>query len=108
MPEKSEIIVLMTALEAAITATELAYAEQDKRAPAVNAAFYSIDPTRWTHRIETALDRPDQLARVRSEYDELTITFISAMLAYRNANQQVGESYTALNEGIRAIVMMID
>ncbi|CAN5538302.1 hypothetical protein BH10CYA1_BH10CYA1_18200 [soil metagenome] len=108
MPEANEVFAVMTALKAAIAATEEAYSEQDKRTPVVNGAFYAIDPTRWTQRIESAIERPDQLTRIRTEFDELTLTFISAMLAYRNANRQVLDTYTALNEGIRAIVKVID
>lgn len=108
MQDTSEVLAVMAALEAAIAATLLSYAEEDKYIPEVNRALSEIDPSKWSRRIQSSVDNPHQLEAIRKEFDDLTLSFISALLAYRQAKGQVLSSYDQLDEQIRALVRLVD
>jgi hypothetical protein len=108
MPDSSKIHAAMTALEAAIKATEISYHGEAQTAPWATRAAAEIEPAKWTRLIESSLDKPDQLDGLRVQFDENTLTFISALLANNNARQRVFDCYTPLCGGIRAITEIIE
>ncbi|CAN5293352.1 hypothetical protein BH10CYA1_BH10CYA1_28560 [soil metagenome] len=108
MQDTSKVLAAMTALETAIAQTELAYRDENQRVPWAVSTADAVEATKWTRRIEEALDDQDKLINIRIEFDELTLTHITAVLAYNYARHGVFDSYTPLCAGIRAIVEILD
>ncbi len=108
MQDTTNVLTAMTALETAIAATELAYRDENQRVPWAISTSEAVDNTKWTRRIEEALDDQIKLINIRIEFDELTLTNITAVLAYAHARNGVFDAYTPLCEGIRAIVAILD
>jgi hypothetical protein len=108
MSDSSKIRAAMTALETAINATEIAYSDESRTAPWATRAASEIEPAKWTRLIEEALDKPAQLDGLRVQFDEGTLTFISALLTYNNSRQRVFDCYTPLCDGITAINEIIE
>ncbi|MBS2001478.1 MAG: hypothetical protein JST44_08225 [Cyanobacteria bacterium SZAS LIN-5] len=108
MKEISEIVAAMDALEALIAAFEQHNRCASQKSEWANRTALAIEPTKWTRKIEAALDKPDELNALRIQYDECVLTFVSSILQYEHERRQVMDTISPMCDGIKALVKLLD
>jgi hypothetical protein len=103
-----EVKAAMAALETAIVATTKARQLEAEKAPWAIRSASDIEPTKWTREIESNLDNPDALEALRVQFDEASITFATAYLAYSSARGLSSDTMSPLCDRIRDIIEILD
>jgi len=108
MKEISEILSAMDALEALIVAFEQHNRCARQESDWASRAAGAIESTKWTRKIEAAVDKPDQLSALRIQYDECVLTFVSTILRYEHERRQCTNIVSSIGDGIKALVKLLD
>lgn len=108
MKDNGEILAAMNALEALIVTFYQHNRRASQKSGLANTTYLAIEPTKWTRKIEAALDKPEQLSALRIQYDESVLTFVSSILQYEHERRQYMDTISPMCDGIKALVKLLD
>lgn len=68
----------------------------------------SVDPARWTKKIEAALGKPEELEALRVTYDEKALTAMSTWLSEQRIWRNICDGNAAICDAIRDVLAAYD
>lgn len=80
---------LLAELDAAMTEMTAAFADMERLAQWLSRQQAEVDPSRWTARIEAAMDKPEELGLLKLQRQEALLTYESVLYAYYAARDRV-------------------
>ena len=95
-PDPIETTAHLTLVHPVISTLEATMVDQENRVNVASEAnskglklLEQIDSTQWAQRIENAYDKPEELALIRQQYDELALQFMSGWLQWVGARRKM-------------------
>ena len=67
-----------------------------------------IESTQWTHRIESAVDKPEELALIRRQYDESALKFMSAWMTWIGARRKMMDGRSRMSDIIVTTLIALE
>jgi hypothetical protein len=95
---------LLAELEAAMAEMTAASAETERFEQWLSRQQAEVDPSRWTARIEAAMDKPDEMELLKLQRQEALITYESVLHAYLAAGERVNHARNRLFDACRPAV----
>lgn len=98
----------LSVIETLIGEQNESVAETGRLAEQLARANSEIDPTAWTSKIEAARDNAEELAKLRVQYDEKAITFMSIYLDWHVVRSRMYDGRSKLSDAICELIIAHD
>lgn len=100
--------VALDALQAAIAELEEAVEAAQRASEDARRQAGRVDPTSWSGKIEAARQNQDQLLKIRIEYDEEAISYMTSFLIWDVARERMMNGRKNLSDAIGAALAALD
>ncbi len=97
---------LLAELDAAMTEMTNAQAEIERYTQWLSRQQAEVDPSRWTARIEAAMDKPEELGLLKLQRQEALLTYQSVLYAYYAARSRTSKIRDRLFDACKPAVKL--